>query len=156
MKQIKYIILLLIVFGITNCKKREEIPLSEVLILHSWRNTETAMYDSKDKFEKYTYLFDDASLCKKNSYIEMSKLSRFRNNYGYYEIINLCNMSHTWIDWTIKNDSFFLKKYGNDTILKKRKVESYTDRSFTLRYDTIINNNKKIIRETYDAFTLLD
>lgn len=129
------------------CKKTPHISIEDVLSVHQWRKTLEAVYNGNNEFEKYTFNFETAANCEKNSYMYLGR-------DGCY-IYNLCSNDY-YISYAIRinNDSIYFIPYDYDTtnIGYSRFIEYYNERSFVLRYDTMINDNNKFIKETYMAF----
>ncbi|MCF6367122.1 MAG: hypothetical protein L3J35_13105 [Bacteroidales bacterium] len=130
----------------TNCKKPIFKSFSDILREHQWRKTEEAVYNINNEFENYTFQFENAEDCEKNSFMYLGK--------DGCDMLNLCN--NTWISYqiNINGDSLIFIPYDYDTISVKisRFIEYYDNRSFILKYDTLIENYNKKIKETYTAF----
>jgi len=139
-------LLFVIVFS-TSCKKQSYLTFKNVLPLHQWRKTLEAVYNKNNEFEKYTFNFETAEDCEKNSFMYLGE--------DGCNIFDLCSTDY-YISYTIKieNDSIHFIPYDFDTIHVKfsRFIEYYNQRSFVLRHDTTIENENKIIKETYMAF----
>lgn len=149
-KKVFLFFVLLIVSGGFFCKKPEIISFADVLHLgFQWRKTAEAVYNKDNAFEKYTFNFEMAKDCEKNSFIYLGK--------DGCDIFNLCTNIYL-ISYTveIEKDSIRFVPYYYDTIQIgfSRYIDYYDERSFVLRYDTIINGENKIIKESYLAFDM--
>ena len=134
----------LIVLTGSYCKKPATISFLDIYSKYQWRKTTEAIYNADNEFEKYTYNFETAEDCEKNSYIYL--------NYIY----NMCKNNCIGYYVDIQNDSIYYIPHNSDTIHIKicRYIEYYDNRNFIFRYDTLINGENKIIKETYSAFDL--
>jgi len=134
--------------GNYSCIQHYSVSFTGILKNKTWRKTLEAVYNEKNEFEKYTFNFETAKDCEKNSYFLLGQ-------DGCY-IFNLCNDDRISYNIEIENDSIYYIPYDFDTIHIgfSRYVEYYDMRSFVLRYDTIINGENKIIKESYSAFDL--
>jgi len=137
----------LIVLTGSYCKKPATISFLDIYSKYQWRKTTEAIYNADNEFEKYTYNFETAEDCEKNSFMYLGE--------DGCNIFDLCSTDY-YISYTIKieNDSIHFIPYDFDTIHVKfsRFIEYYNQRSFVLRHDTTIENENKIIKETYMAF----
>jgi len=150
----KNIILIIIVFAVLvpSCKPKvippEELTLSEILLLHQWRKTEKAIYNTNNELEEYLFTFEDAEDCEKNSYILF---------LSYYGELNMCtNVPIKQKEWKIINDTLFIYPFNSEGIIKdvyyRKHINYYDKANYILDYDTIINEENKKIKETYTAF----
>lgn len=150
----KYYVLLLISFGfiIFSCKQPQIFSFEGILYKHQWRKIKEAVYNSNNEFEKYTYLIENAQDCEKNSFWDFGKPGDY-SNMNYYDLCN--NIQNSFL-WKVESDSLIFNPWNFDTLHVKfsRFIEYYDTRSFVLRYDTLINNSNKIIKETYWALDL--
>lgn len=149
MKKLMSIIIVFTVM-ITSCKPKiitpKELTLSEILLLHQWRKTEEAIYNTNNELEEYLFIFEDAKDCEKNSFYIYSV---------NYNEINFCKDKVLTLDWDIKNDTLFIQPHTYDTIstfYSAKHIEYYDEANYILDYDTIINEENKKIKETYTAF----
>lgn len=153
-KKSKYKIIgftILLIITLVTCKKPLFKSFGTILKKHQWRKTEEVTYNSNNEFEKYTYLFENAQDCYKNSFYEFGGITDIKGNGVKY---NFCADYGANFSWEIKNDSLILTPYDYDTISAKitRFIENYDKKSFILRHDTIIDGNNKKIKETFSAF----
>lgn len=143
-KKVFLFFVLLIVSGSFFCKKPEIISFEDIYIKYQWRKTVVAVFNADNEFEKYIFDFETAEDCEKDSYLQ----------FGY--VYNLCNNSRIGYLLKIDSDSINYIPYDFDTIHLgfSRYIDYYDERSFVLRYDTIINGENKIIKQSYSAFDL--
>jgi len=138
---------------VISCKKPVYKTFEDVLPLQQWRKTSETVYNKNNEFEKYTFNFETAEDCQKNSFLKFG--NKYNDTYGDCIIQNFCS-NRLWISyrWSIKNDSLIFTPYDFDTLQVKfsRFIDYYNMRTFTLRHDTLINDTDKIIKETYSAF----
>jgi len=157
----KNIILIIIVFAVLvpSCKPKvippEELTFSEILLLHQWRKTEVAVYNTSNELEEYLFTFENAEDCEKNTFWNYTGYSS-SSNYGGIRYSNFClNIYWYPYKYSFKNDSLIVESYESATSLafySAKHINYYDKANYILDYDTIINEENKKIKETYTAF----
>ncbi len=144
-----FVITILFLLSLSMCKKTDFKTIGNILEEYQWRKTLETVYNDNNELEEYKFNFDTAPDCEKNTFIIFGGI---QNDEGNGTTYNFCNDFGYSFSWKILNDSLYIIPYDTTLVKINKIIDHYNNKSFVLRYDTMIENKRKIIKETYSAF----